>query len=93
MALRNKLILLGNQCVGKSSLIKQLGSSNKNDSAESSKSQFSKVYSMTLGSDVFMKSLNVSSEPPTVCVELYIHDMGGHDSNLEYIPKYVIVDC
>jgi hypothetical protein len=42
---------------------------------------------MTQGCEVAVKVINI---PDTdVTVDLYIHDMGGHEAFLEHIPKYV----
>jgi GTPase SAR1 family protein len=72
MTLRNKLAILGNQYVGKSTLIQKLITTNF---------QFSKTYSMTNGCEVSVKEINIHE----LNVELYIHDIGGHESVLEYI--------
>jgi GTPase SAR1 family protein len=76
--------MLGSQHVGKSTLIQQLITPNY---------QFSKIYSMTSGCEVSVKDINIQKE---LIVELFIHDIGGHESVLEYIvnqtnnkPKYV----
>ncbi|KAH6562774.1 hypothetical protein BASA50_001028 [Batrachochytrium salamandrivorans] len=77
LILRNKCLVLGNAATGKTALVQTFHSDG---------SQFSKSYGMTIHVDVCIKPVNI---PDTnVTVELFIHDLAGHDAFQEYISKY-----
>ncbi|KAI9205442.1 P-loop containing nucleoside triphosphate hydrolase protein [Polychytrium aggregatum] len=77
LILRTKCVVLGNPGVGKSSLVQAFHS----DGA-----QFPKTYAMTIHAEVCVKAVNV---PDTnITVELYLHDVGGHEVFTEFAPQY-----
>ncbi|KAJ3136150.1 Intraflagellar transport protein 27 [Irineochytrium annulatum] len=75
--LRQKLILLGSAGVGKSALAQVFHSDG---------TQYPKNYSMTVHPEITVKIVNI---PDTnACVELFIHDIPGHENFSEYVPKH-----
>ncbi|KAJ3228408.1 Intraflagellar transport protein 27 [Chytriomyces hyalinus] len=75
--LRCKCIVLGNQGVGKTSLVQVF---------QSDGAQFPKNYNMTINSEVCVKVVNI---PDTnASIEMFLHDIAGHEVFLEYSTKY-----
>ncbi|KAI8820982.1 P-loop containing nucleoside triphosphate hydrolase protein [Fimicolochytrium jonesii] len=78
VVLRSKCVVLGNPGSGKSALVQMFHSDG---------SQYPKTYAMTIHCDVCVKVVNI---PDTdVSVELFIHDVGGHDAFQEMWPRYI----
>ncbi|TPX74807.1 hypothetical protein CcCBS67573_g03914 [Chytriomyces confervae] len=76
--LRCKCIVLGNQGVGKTSLVQVF---------QSDGAQFPKNYNMTINSEVCVKVVNI---PDTnASIEMFLHDIAGHEC--EGASAFVIV--
>ncbi|KAJ3069173.1 Intraflagellar transport protein 27 [Podochytrium sp. JEL0797] len=75
--LRCKCIVLGNQGVGKTAVTQVFHS----DGA-----QFPKNYTMTINTEVSVKIVNIPDS--NASVELFLHDIAGHEVFLEYSTKY-----
>lgn len=76
MSLRTKVMLLGNARVGKSSILAQFHSD----------TPFSPSYNMTNDCNITVKTINIPDSSLTV--ELFVHDVPGHDAFGEYSGKY-----
>ncbi|KAI8915826.1 small GTPase superfamily [Gorgonomyces haynaldii] len=74
--LRNKVILLGNATVGKTSLVRQFHSQD----------ELNTQYAPTLHCDIGVKSVHIPDSETTV--DLYVHDLGGNEVFMEYLEKF-----
>ncbi|KAJ3225063.1 Intraflagellar transport protein 27 [Clydaea vesicula] len=78
LILRNKCIILGNCGVGKSAISQVFHSDG----------QFPKNYTPTIHEEIYVKMMNIVDNQ-NINVELFIHDVSGHDLFNEFLPKYV----
>ncbi|KAJ3293205.1 Intraflagellar transport protein 27 [Borealophlyctis nickersoniae] len=74
---RNKCVVLGNPCVGKSALVQMFHSDG---------TQYPKNYSMTIHVEVCVKVVNIPDT--SVTVEMFLYDLAGHEVFQEYLPRY-----
>ena len=77
--LRAKLLLVGDSCVGKTSVIQQFLNSG---------TSFPKNYSMTLGAEVQTKTINIPDSQDVV--ELTIIDCSGKNINNDILSKLAV---
>ncbi|KAI9349693.1 P-loop containing nucleoside triphosphate hydrolase protein [Obelidium mucronatum] len=75
--LRCKCVILGNQGVGKSAIAQVFHSDG---------TQYPKNYNMTVNAEVSVKVVNIPDS--NVSIELFLHDIAGHEVFLEYSTKY-----